>query len=73
MRRSDPETPHSQSIDMSQWHQDINTFVDEMRGELDQIIDELSNTFSPVDRFGFVNRQRENVDEMSPRQQRKNQ
>lgn len=70
MRQSNPETPHSQSIDMSQWHQDINTFVDEMRGELEQVIDELSNTFSPVDKFGFAHPQRENADGSLPQPQR---
>jgi len=72
MRRSNPETPHSQSIDMSQWHQDINTFVDEMRGELEQIIDELSNTFSPVDKFGVAHPQRDNADGNSPQQRNPN-
>ena len=54
MRKSNQLQPNFESIDMHQWRQDIDTFVDEMHGELEQIIDGLSITFSPVDGFGFI-------------------
>ena len=69
MRRSDLAPSQFQSINLQQWRQDINTFVHEMQGELEQIIDEISNSFLPAERFGLVNPQGKTTEGLPPLQQ----
>jgi hypothetical protein len=57
------------SLDMSHWRQEIDTFANETQAALTQIIDELSNTFSPVESLSLPNSARaaQHRDSLTPR------